>query len=32
MELDLQDLLNVLPDDGLAAFFLPYLLNQSEKS
>ncbi|XP_053565968.1 BLOC-2 complex member HPS3 [Bombina bombina] len=28
MELDLQDFLNVLPDDGTAAFFLPYLLNQ----
>lgn len=31
MELDLQDFLNVLPDDGIAAFFLPYLVNQSEK-
>ncbi|XP_068136848.1 BLOC-2 complex member HPS3 isoform X2 [Hyperolius riggenbachi] len=31
MELDLQDFLNVLPDDGIAAFFLPYLLNQSER-
>ncbi|XP_072263990.1 BLOC-2 complex member HPS3 isoform X2 [Pyxicephalus adspersus] len=31
MELDLQDFLNVLPDDGIAAFFLPYLVNQSDK-
>ncbi|KAM5163044.1 BLOC-2 complex member HPS3 isoform 1-T4 [Mantella aurantiaca] len=31
VELDLQDFLNVLPDDGIAAFFLPFLVNQSEK-
>ncbi|KAM4694171.1 BLOC-2 complex member HPS3 [Discoglossus pictus] len=31
MELDLQNFLNVLPDDGTAAFFLPYLLNQSQR-
>ncbi|XP_063298547.1 BLOC-2 complex member HPS3 [Pelobates fuscus] len=28
VELELQDFLNVLPDDGTAVFFLPYLLNQ----
>ncbi|KAM4041582.1 BLOC-2 complex member HPS3 isoform 2-T3 [Anomaloglossus baeobatrachus] len=31
MELDLQDFLNLLPDDGNAAFFLPYLLYQSQR-
>ncbi|XP_041418040.1 HPS3, biogenesis of lysosomal organelles complex 2 subunit 1 L homeolog isoform X1 [Xenopus laevis] len=31
MELDTKDFLNALPDDGTAAFFLPYLLNQSKK-
>ncbi|KAM4771662.1 BLOC-2 complex member HPS3 [Rhinophrynus dorsalis] len=31
MEMDLQDLLNVLPDDGTASFFLPYLLNQNRR-
>ncbi|XP_075717558.1 BLOC-2 complex member HPS3 isoform X2 [Rhinoderma darwinii] len=31
MELDLQDLLNLLPDDGNAEFFLPYLVNQSKR-
>lgn len=31
MELDLQDFLNLLPDDGNAAFFLPYLVNQSKR-
>ncbi|KAM3930466.1 BLOC-2 complex member HPS3 [Leptodactylus fuscus] len=31
MELDLQDFLNLLPDDGNAAFFLPYLENQSKR-
>ncbi|XP_069583710.1 BLOC-2 complex member HPS3-like isoform X1 [Ranitomeya imitator] len=30
-ELDLQDFLNLLPDDGNAAFFLPYLLYQSQR-
>ncbi|XP_073525795.1 BLOC-2 complex member HPS3-like isoform X2 [Phyllobates terribilis] len=30
-ELDLQDFLNLLPDDGNAAFFLPYLLCQSQR-
>ncbi|KAM9316483.1 BLOC-2 complex member HPS3 [Gastrophryne carolinensis] len=30
-ELDLQGLLNVLPDDGNAEFFLPYLLNQNKR-
>ncbi|XP_066455277.1 BLOC-2 complex member HPS3 isoform X1 [Eleutherodactylus coqui] len=31
MELELQDFLNLLPDDGNAAFFLPYLVNQSKR-
>ncbi|MEE6500973.1 hypothetical protein FKM82_004015 [Ascaphus truei] len=31
MELDPKDFLNVLPEDGTAAFFLPYLLNQSRR-
>ncbi|XP_056420816.1 BLOC-2 complex member HPS3 isoform X2 [Hyla sarda] len=31
MELDLHDFLNLLPDDGNAAFFLPYLVNQSKR-
>lgn len=31
MELDLKDFLNLLPDDGNAAFFLPYLVNQSKR-
>ncbi|XP_069831486.1 BLOC-2 complex member HPS3 [Dendropsophus ebraccatus] len=31
MELDLQDFLNLLPDDGNAVFFLPYLANQSKR-
>ncbi|XP_075057998.1 BLOC-2 complex member HPS3 [Mixophyes fleayi] len=31
VELDLHDFLNVLPDDGTAAFFLPYLVNQSKR-
>ncbi|XP_063772025.1 BLOC-2 complex member HPS3 isoform X2 [Pseudophryne corroboree] len=30
VELDLHDFLTVLPDDGIAAFFLPYLVNQSK--
>ncbi|XP_040283967.1 Hermansky-Pudlak syndrome 3 protein [Bufo bufo] len=31
MELDLQDFLNLLPDDGNAEFFLPYLVIQSKR-
>ncbi|KAM8953157.1 BLOC-2 complex member HPS3 [Pelodytes ibericus] len=31
MELELQDFLNVLPDDGTATFFLPYLLNENRR-
>ncbi|XP_008846258.1 Hermansky-Pudlak syndrome 3 protein isoform X2 [Nannospalax galili] len=31
VELDLKDFLNVLPEDGTAAFFLPYLLYCSRK-
>ncbi|XP_008561293.1 PREDICTED: Hermansky-Pudlak syndrome 3 protein isoform X1 [Galeopterus variegatus] len=31
MELELRDFLNVLPGDGTAAFFLPYLLHCSRK-
>ncbi|XP_053316881.1 BLOC-2 complex member HPS3 [Spea bombifrons] len=30
-ELELQDFVNLLPDDGVAAFFLPYLLNQNKR-
>ncbi|NXI54848.1 HPS3 protein, partial [Chloroceryle aenea] len=31
MELELRDLLNLLPEDGTAAFFLPYLLHCSQR-
>ncbi|XP_030430210.1 Hermansky-Pudlak syndrome 3 protein isoform X1 [Gopherus evgoodei] len=31
MDLELRDFLNVLPDDGTAAFFLPHLLQCSKK-
>ncbi|XP_037698873.1 Hermansky-Pudlak syndrome 3 protein [Choloepus didactylus] len=31
VELELRDFLNVLPEDGTAAFFLPYLLYSSRK-
>uniref|UniRef100_K7G8T0 HPS3 biosis of lysosomal organelles complex 2 subunit 1 n=1 Tax=Pelodiscus sinensis TaxID=13735 RepID=K7G8T0_PELSI len=31
MELELRDFLNVLPDDGTAAFFLPHLLQCSKR-
>ncbi|XP_030072178.1 BLOC-2 complex member HPS3 isoform X2 [Microcaecilia unicolor] len=31
MELDLKDFLNVLPEDGSATFFLPYLLHHNRK-
>lgn len=31
VELELRDFLNVLPEDGTAAFFLPYLLYCSRK-
>uniref|UniRef100_A0A8D0GS48 HPS3 biosis of lysosomal organelles complex 2 subunit 1 n=1 Tax=Sphenodon punctatus TaxID=8508 RepID=A0A8D0GS48_SPHPU len=31
MELELRDFLNVLPDDGTAAFFLPHLLQCSQR-
>uniref|UniRef100_A0A8C5M6Y3 HPS3 biosis of lysosomal organelles complex 2 subunit 1 n=1 Tax=Leptobrachium leishanense TaxID=445787 RepID=A0A8C5M6Y3_9ANUR len=30
-ELELQDFLNVLPDDGTALFFLPYLLSKNDR-
>ncbi|XP_061492986.1 BLOC-2 complex member HPS3 isoform X2 [Rhineura floridana] len=32
MELDLRDFLNVLPEDGNAAYFLPHLLQCSQRS